>query len=84
MVLARNMRTCLLVGWLPKTATPMTRLEKWSTTQATHQQKGQRCGRAKGSHVTQNPPIGTVVRSTCQTWLGYLAVTMRLRDSVAA
>ena len=46
----------------------MTRREKWSMATATHQQNGQHCGSAKGSHVVQKPAaVGTVVRSTCQT-----------------
>ena len=36
-------------------------------TTATHQQNGQHCGSANGNHEVQNPPIGTAVRSTCQT-----------------
>ena len=40
-------------------------------------QNGQHCGSVKGSHGVQKPPVGTTVRSTCQTWLGYLAVTTR-------
>src|SRR5262249_50288077 len=61
-----------------KTAKPITRREKWSITTATHQQNGQRWGSAKGSQEVQKPePIGIVVRSTCHTWLGRLAVTHR-------
>jgi hypothetical protein len=45
---------------------------------ATHQQNGQHCGKAKGSQVVQKPvAVDTVVRSTCQTWFGRLAVTTR-------
>ena len=45
-------------------------------TTATHQQNGQRCGKDRGNHEIQNPPIvGTVVRSRCQTWFGRFAVT---------
>ena len=45
---------------------------------ATHQQNGQHCGRANGNQEAQKPDtIGTVVRSRCQTWLGFLAVTTR-------
>ena len=40
-----------------------------------HQQNGHRCGSANGSQAVQKPEtVGTMVRSTCQTWLGYLAV----------
>ena len=47
-------------------------------TTATHQQNGQRCGKEKGSHEIQKPPIvGTTVKSRCQTWFGCLAVTVR-------
>ena len=44
-------------------------------TTATHQQNGQHWGSANGSHGAQKPAdVGTTVRSTCQTWLGRLAV----------
>ena len=47
-------------------------------TTATHQQNGQRCGIANGSHEIQKPPIdGTTVKSRCQTWFGCLALTVR-------
>src|SRR5689334_9769905 len=74
----RKARVAAEVGTLEKTAKPITRREKWSITTATHQQNGQRWGSAKGSQEVQNPePIGIVVRSTCHTWLGRLAVTRR-------
>ena len=47
-------------------------------TAATCQQNGQVCGRVFGSNDVQKPAaIGTAVMSMCQTWLGYLAVTIR-------
>ena len=65
-------------GRLAKTPTLIIRREKWSMTTATHQQKGQLCGKANGSHEVQSPdPVGTVVRSTCHTWFGSFAVTTR-------
>ena len=43
-----------------------------------HQQKGQHCGNEKGSQETQKPePMGRVVKSASQTWLGYFEVTTR-------
>jgi hypothetical protein len=48
-------------------------------TTATHQQNGQHWGSANGNHGAQKPTeVGTAVRSTCQTWLGLLAVTTRM------
>jgi hypothetical protein len=45
---------------------------------ATDQQNGQHCGHANGDQGHQNPiSVGTIVRSTCQTWLGRLALTVR-------
>ena len=50
-------------------------------TTATHQQNGRHWGKAKGSHGVQKPSdVGTAVRSTCQTWLGCLAVTTRVDE----
>src|SRR5512144_1882449 len=64
-----------------KAANPTTLLEKWSTTRATHRQKGHTCGLAKGTQGIQKPSaVGTVVKSTCQTWSGWRAVTTR--DSI--
>ncbi len=41
-------------------------------------QKGHRCGKAAGNQLHQKPlPMGIVVRSTNQRWLGYLEVTTR-------
>jgi hypothetical protein len=52
---------------------------------ASHQQNGQHCGSANGTHGAQKPaPVGTVVRSTCQTWFGSLAVTTRSLDAAAS
>lgn len=66
------------VGGLGYVATPKIRREKWSTAKATHQQNGQRCSREKGSQVVHIPdPMGTAVRSTCQTCPGRFAVTTR-------
>ncbi len=51
-----------------KAAKPMMRREQWSTTTATHQQKGQHCGSAKGNQEVQRPSeVGTVVRSVNHT-----------------
>src|SRR5258708_576696 len=62
----------------------MTRREECSIIKAIHQQKGQPCGKANGNHAHQKPSrIGTVVKSTCQTWLGRFAVTTR-PDAVGA
>ena len=48
------------------------------TATATHQQNGQRWGTAHGRHDVRSPaPVGTVVRSTCQTWFGERARTRR-------
>ena len=44
----------------------MARREKWSTTTAAHQQKGQHCGSENGSQETHQPVIskaGTAVKS---------------------
>ncbi len=42
---------------------PITRLEWWSTSTATHQQNGQHWGNANGNHGIQKPAdIGTAVR----------------------
>src|SRR6516162_80365 len=44
---------------------------------AIHQQKGQHCGHENGSADVQNPSeVGTTLRSACQTWLGYRAMTV--------
>jgi hypothetical protein len=49
------------------------------STNASHQPKGQYCGRANGNYEHHIPIcVGTIVKSTCQTWLGRLAVTRRL------
>ena len=50
----------------------------------TRQQNGQDCGKENGAHGHQKPaPVGTLVRSMCQTWSALLAVTTR-SDSNAA
>jgi len=52
--------------------------------QAIHQQNGQTWGNENGSQAVQKPePMGATVRSTCQTWLGRLAVTSRTGASAA-
>ena len=39
---------------------------------------------AQGSHEVHNPaPVGTVVRSTCQTWFGCLARNRREDNATA-
>ena len=74
----RNVRISIAVGCFLKTAKLIALREKWSITIRTHQQNGQPCGSVNGNQVVQNPPfVGTTVMSTCQTWFGYLAVTIR-------
>ena len=59
--------------------------EWWSMTAATHQQNGQHWGNANGNQGAQKPAdVGTAVRSTCQTWLGCLAVTTRVLGGSSA
>ena len=54
-------------------------------TTAGHQQNGQHCGGANGNQGAQKPaPVGTVVRSMCQTWFTRLAVTTRSREILAS
>ena len=72
----RKVRTSTDVGCFGKTVKPTTRREKWSTTDATHQQNGHCCATVSGNHGTQYPAaVGTRVKSTCHTWSGQLDFT---------
>ena len=53
-------------------------------TTVTDQQNGHHWGNANGNHGAQKPTdVGTTVRSTCQTWLGRLAVTTRVHGAAS-